>query len=289
MPDTLSKQLIAEIVVYIQSQGLLPGARLPERTLADSLRVSRSPVRSALEQMAKDDLVARRPEGGYVVASAGETQLGSSAPSAADHVYLAIAQDRLEGRLPLRFTENELIRRYGLTRSQVGDVLRRMVHEGWAERLPGYGWTFIEGMTSPEAYRQSYRFRLLLEPSGMLEATFEADVQTLLRCQKEQALLCEGKVYTASPAELFDANTRLHECLALSSGNAFIFDALKRLNRVRRLMEYRKSVDRDQAFRRCQEHLALIELILGGRHQEAAVVMRRHLSCALKEKGSLME
>ena len=91
-------------------------------------------------------------------------------------------------------------------------------------------------------------------------------------------------MFEASPAEIFDANTRLHETIARCSGNAFILDALRRLNRLRRLIEYQKSVDRQQAQRRCQEHLQLIDLLLEGRREDAAAFMTLHLGNALQEK-----
>ncbi|WP_267402169.1 hypothetical protein [Pseudomonas sp. GM_Psu_2] len=43
-------------------------------------------------------------------------------------------------------------------------------------------------------------------------------------------------------------------------------------------------MDREQAQRRCQEHLQLIDLLLEDRREEAAVFMTRHLGNALQEK-----
>ncbi|KXJ32287.1 MULTISPECIES: GntR family transcriptional regulator [Pseudomonas] len=286
MGTTLASQLIPDILTYIASHQLAVGTRLPERTLAERLRVSRSPVRSALQQMADQSLLARHPEGGFAVAAAAldATPQAREEVSASERLYLTIARDRIEGELPLKVTENELIRRYQVTRGQLADILRRIVQEGWAERLPGYGWSFVEGLTSPDAYAQSYAFRLLIEPAGIRDADFTLDAGELRRCRDEQALLAAGRVFEASPAEIFDANTRLHETIARCSGNAFILDALRRLNRLRRLIEYQKSVDRQQAQRRCQEHLQLIDLLLEGRREEAATFMTRHLGNALQEK-----
>ncbi|WP_396333748.1 hypothetical protein [Burkholderia anthina] len=58
-------------------------------------------------------------------------------------------------------------------------------------------------------------------------------------------------------------------------------DALmRRLDRLRRLMANRKAVDRDQAARRCREHLTLIDLLA------AADFMKLHLHNAVREKTS---
>lgn len=286
MGNSLPSQLARDILLYINTHSLEAGARLPERSLAEALRVSRSPVRTALQQLEREALITRLPEGGFVVADGALQASSIQAPAVSDAeaTYLRIAQDRLDGHLPERVTENELMRRYTLTRSQLADILRRIVHEGWIERLPGHGWAFTEGMTSPAAYAQSYRFRVLIEPAGILEPTFKLDVNRIRVCRDEQQALVDGAVYEVSPAQIFDANTRLHETIASCSGNAFILDSLRRLNRIRRLMEYRKAVDRDQALRRCKEHLTLVDLLLDSQLEQASDFMRVHLRDAAREK-----
>ncbi|MCX3310991.1 GntR family transcriptional regulator [Pantoea vagans] len=286
MPQMLSSQLVQSIIQYINNQSLIVGARLPERALAEHLRVSRSPVRTALAKMAEKKLISRHPEGGYVVAEGVLSCSPFTEPvkSTADEIYFKIANDRLNGELPEKVTENEMMRRYGITRSLLSDILLRIHHEGWIERLPGHGWMFAESMSSGGAYNESYRFRKIIEPAGILEPTFKLDRVSILQCHEEQEWLCNGAIFTVTPAQIFDANTRLHEAIAACSGNMFILDSLRRLNRVRRLMEYTKAVDRDQALRRCKEHLVLIGLLLENDREAAYDYMRMHLSDASREK-----
>lgn len=292
MARQLADTLAANIHQYIANAGMTPGTRLPERALAAQFRVSRSPVREALRRLASQAIVIAHPEGGYAVASADAVQAACVVESEVagvdeiEEAYLRIAEDRLRGELPDRFTENELIRRYSVTRGQLNAILRRMAQEGWVERLPGHGWMFLPVLTSAETYSQGYRYRLLIEAAGILEPTFKLDREALLRCRAEQEALVNGGVRTASPASLFDANSRLHETIAACSGNTFILDGLRRLDRLRRLMEYRKAVDRDQAERRCREHLTLIDLLLGGQQEAAADFLKLHLRSAAREKTS---
>jgi DNA-binding GntR family transcriptional regulator len=288
----LAVQLANDIQRYIAANNLPVGTRLPERGLAEHFRVSRSPVREALKKLAAQSVIEAHSDGGFVVAE------GASAPRTepvvqlvaanddAESIYLQIAEDRLAEKLPDRVTENELVRRYGPTRNQLTSILRRMTQEGWIERLPGRGWEFLPTLSSPAAYNQSYRFRLLLEPAALLESTYKLDEDALKACLAEQEALVAGGVRTASPAQLFDANTHLHETIAGFSGNLFIVDSLRRLNRVRRIMEYRKAVDRDQAERRCREHLTLINLLMSGQREAAADFMRLHLRDAAREKAA---
>jgi len=127
--------------------------------------------------------------------------------------------------------------------------------------------------------------RILLEPAALLEPAWRLDEAALRKCRAEQQALVDGAFEWASPAQLFDANTRMHEVIAGFSGNVFISDALRRVNRLRRLMDYRKIVDRPGTERRCKEHLTLIDLLLTGQREAAADFMRLHLRDAAREKA----
>lgn len=286
----MSEQLASSIERWIADEQLVEGTTLPERAVAERFRVSRTPVREALQLLAQQGTITARPEGGYAVKARIElpplSALTSLPPADPDEaVYLQIAEDRLSGELPERTTENDLMRRYGLTRARLVAVLRRITSEGWMERLPGNGWQFLPTLSSGAAYDQGYRLRILLEPAALLESAWQLDEAALRKCRAEQQALVDGAYEWASPAQLFDANTRLHELIISFAGNVFISDALKRVNRLRRLMDYRKNVDRPGTQRRCKEHLTLIDLLLTGQREAAADFMRLHLRDAAREKA----
>jgi DNA-binding GntR family transcriptional regulator len=284
----LGEQLAVRIEQLIRDTPLEPGMPLVERALASRLMVSRSPVRAALQILAARGTVGPRPQGGYVVRQRPKRlHFGASFehPPPDEATYLKIGEDRLAGRLPERVSENDLMRRYGLTRARLGNLLRRIASEGWIERLPGHGWQFLPVLTSGDTYDQAYRFRILLEPAALSEPGFAVNDAALRKCLAEQQALIDGAVRWVSAAQLFDANTRLHETIAACSGNLFFLDSLKRINRLRRLMEYRTSVDRDAAARRCSEHKTLIELLLDGQRKAAADFIRLHLRDAAREKA----
>ncbi|CAM5183073.1 hypothetical protein CDEF62S_04582 [Castellaniella defragrans] len=287
MARALADILATDIRQHISASGMAPGTRLTERMLAERLNVSRSPIREALKRLAAQAVVSVRPEGGYMVAESVPVPLSEPPPDTEEDreaTYFAIAEDRLAGTLGNHFTESGLIRRYGVTRTYLHAILRRMSQEGWIERRPGHGWTFLPILTSAETYKQGYRYRLLIEPAGIMEPTFQIDRETLLRCREEQQRLVDKDVRHVSAAALFNANSRLHETIAACSGNAFILEGLRRLDRLRRLMEYRKAIDRDQSERRCREHLTLIDLLLAGQREAAADFMKLHLRSAVREK-----
>lgn len=286
----LADQLALSIEGLIAVGELSHGDTLAERALAERLDVSRSPIRQALKLLEEKGVVVTREDGGYTVANNPKLPaldiLTTSSVDEIEPIYLKIAEDRLEGRLPDKITESDLMRRFALTKAQLSAILQRIVHEGWIERLPGHGWRFLPILTSPETYDQGYRFRILIESAALMEPGFKVDEVALKRCLAEQQELIDGAVEWASPAQLFDANTRLHETIAGFSGNVFIVESLKRINRLRRLMEYKKAVDRAAAARRCKEHKVLIDLLLNGQREAACDFIRLHLRDAAREKST---
>jgi len=276
----LVAQLAARIADFIRDGQLAAGERLVERRIAEQLRVSRSPVRAALSLLEREGLVEAGEAGGYVVAGSDairEVPLGIAPPDEDEADYRRIADDCVGGRLPDRVTENELLRRYGLTPGRLRRILRRMAREGWIERLPGRGWEFLPILTSPSAYEDSYRFRLLIEPAALLEPHFELDRPSLERRRAQQRWLAEGGIRQVSDAMLFELNSGMHQSLIECSRNGFFIDALKRVDRLRRLIDYRQVLDRGVAARRCREHVELLDLVLAGRRQEASEFLKAHL------------
>ncbi len=277
----ITSALARQIARFVQSEALPAGARLTERSLAERFRVSRSPIRAALRELEQAGLLALGASGGFHLADPARAEGLADGPAADDEdeeVYLAIARDRLAGQIPDRISENELLRRYGITRPRLQSLLHRMSEEGWAERLPGHGWQFLPVLTSLEAYRQSYRFRQAIEPAALLEPGFRLNAPVLERHLEQQRRLVAGEVTTISPVRLFVVSSAMHHAIIDCSQNAFFIESLRRVDRLRRLIEYRQSVDREKARLRCAEHVHILELILQGRNPEAAEAMRRHLT-----------
>ena len=284
----LVRRVAADIVTRIQELPLAPGTRLVERELAESLRVSRSPVRGALRLLAEDGVVAPGGAGGYVVREVPEAP--SNRPAARERatgdeeLHLRIAGDRLDGVLPERVTEAALLRRYDLTPAQLTRVLRRISGEGWMDRLPGYGWTFLPMLNSLADYQDSYRFRLVIEPAAIREPTFTLDRPAIERVRRQQQDLVDGGIRSIGNADLFDLNRSFHEAVIACARNSFLTDALRRIDDLRRLIEYRRSLERERAVVRCREHVALADLLLSGDTAAAATAMYEHLATVGEEK-----
>jgi DNA-binding GntR family transcriptional regulator len=281
--------LAHRIVEHIRAEQLPLGTRLPGRKLAERFRVSRSPIERALQLLEQHRVVSPSAFGGYSV-SLGAAQvspeaLGAKPESEDERLYLRVADDHAAGHLPARASESELIRRYGASRAMVVRVLQRAAGEGWTERLPGRGWAFIPLLTSELTYEQICRYRIVVEPSAMLEPTFVLDRSAIEACYAEQIALFETAGEGLSPVEVFESGSRFHQIVLDCSRNPFFINGLAQVNKVRRLVEYHKTLASRNWLERCQEHARIAELLLSGAREEASALMRRHLEEGAREKG----
>jgi DNA-binding GntR family transcriptional regulator len=286
-PGSLPARLAAQIVGRASNLKLPVGSHLAEQSLADELRVSRTPIRLALRLLSRMGVVEKRNNRGYFLKKAGETL--TTAPTVPsdneeDPLYFKIAEDRLAQRLDPEFSEVELLRRYGVTRTRILRLLSRMANEGWVSRNPGRGWEFQPVLDSLHAYEHAYRFRMLIEPAALREPGYEMEKATLQRLRIQQEKMLEGGMVHYSRFELFQIGSNFHEEIVNGSKNAFFVDGIRRVNRLRRLMEYHVHKDRISLISEYDDHLSLLKLIETKQLEEAAVFLHRHLANAMKKK-----
>lgn len=289
MPMRPEQSLPSQILDLIKADGMPAGSHLPAQSLADRLRLSRSPVNDALSLLAEKGVLRREPNRGYFLVEAlGESlnvlteKLGLGEADVVTAVYFRIADDRLRGELPDVFSEALIKQRYGLTPAQLNTVLGRIANEGWAEKKQGYGWAFSSMLTTADSLLQSYRLRLALEPAALLEPDYRLPAHVIARCRAAEKHLLEGGIASDTADQLHDRGVRFHESLVEGSGNAFFIDTIRRVNRVRRLLSYRSMQDRSRYKEHCQQHLHLLDLLERGRNEEASQAMHQHLSSTLR-------
>ncbi len=282
-PSGIANTVAARILEYICRLDLPVGQRLTEQALADELGVSRSPIRKALQFLETAGAVASIPNRGFLLKQQVADLRRLSIPEneeSDEAIYMRVADDRLAGVLPDEVTEADLMERYDLTRLQVQRILNRMGREGLAERKAGRGWVFRPFLSTDTAYREGYRFRMIIEPAALLEPSFKVDKTSFARVRRDQLAMLEGGIEKWPRGELFRAGADFHEALVAASNNSFLLEALKNLNQLRRLVEYRVNLDRTRLYRQCEEHLMLLDLIEGGDRVEASYKLRQHLDVA---------
>jgi len=288
--DGLPGRIAAELTALIAAGDVGPDSRLTTPVLAERFSVSRSPVREALRQLEEQGLVRQEKNRGYFVNALSPRVKASalkvaSGPQDAPRAYYALAEDWLRDAVPENVTETALIERYKLSRSELGAILTRAAAEGWIERKPGYGWKLLPVAKTAEAQAQLYRMRMLLEPAAFLEPTFQLDRTACARLRADLERICEGANLTWPAERLHATGVMFHEGLVGMSGNVFLHQAVRRINRMRRLLEYRVMIDRARALQETEEHLDILQTLERGDLVETSFRMRQHVALALERKS----
>ena len=278
-----------EIIAYIRRENVPVGTHLPEAQLAEVVGTSRFPVRIALKYLAEQGVVRSDNNKGFFLESPTADLLAVSekvSEKAEDPIYLKIAEYRLCGELPDVVTEADLMRIFSASRFVIQRTFSRIQEEGWVERRAGRGWMFLPMIDSPEAFEECYDLRQAIEPAGILSPKFRADLPILEECRKQQEFIASGGYEFMTEFELFEAGSRFHEVIAVCSGNRFAAQTVRRLNQLRRLVEYRHAKMRPARKQHAENHLDMIAAIKTGDFIRAAAMMKAHLDTSRREKIS---
>jgi DNA-binding GntR family transcriptional regulator len=272
--------LAMRVIELIRQEGLDRGAHLTEQSIADALQVSRTPARRALMFLTDLGLLERTPRKGFYLQMPAAELAGvdfSTETDSDEQLFFRIIDDHLGGRFTEDFTTTELSQRYALTTRQAGLVVSRLESEDLIRRKTARGWEFVRSLSTVEAHDQSYRFRLIIEPAGLLEPGFAKDVEAFALHRRQQEALLSGGLAVLSRSEIFRYNSSFHEMIAECSGNAYLADAVKRVNRMRRMIEYNHQANRTRLLGQAREHLQLLDLLEADENERASEFLHDHL------------
>lgn len=288
----LQTRVTREILALARREDLGVGDRLAESILAEKIGTSRTPVNVALHHLVTLGVVYYDANRGFFMARPARDVTDVAAPffeEPDDPLYLKIAEDRLAHRLPAVISEADLMRQYEVSRSELRRVLSRMQEEGWLERQVGHGWQFMPMIDSVDAYEESYLFRAAIEPTGVMSPTFSANRVELEELRRRQRFIAESGYLSMNSVELFEANSEFHETIAKWSGNRFIAQSVRRMDRLRRLVEYRQARARKPRQEQALEHLAILDAIAQHDLLRAATLLRDHIEGARRAKVHAQE
>lgn len=218
-------------------------------------------------------------------------------PNLADQVYAQIRRLIERGDFPpdVRLpTEEELARRFGVSRPVVRDALGRLGGEGIVEGKRGSGTIVRRGPTArmprfPELkniadVQQFYEFRIDVEART---ATLAAQRRTSVHLAEiDEAIQRSGEAIDAGNLRLAaDLNFSFHRAIARASGNRFHQTAIELLPNVVgdtgfefRIGTSDEEIDRARTI--LSEHQAISDAIVVGDAEQARKVMVAHITSA---------
>jgi len=139
---TLASRIQAQLGEDIIGGKYAPGSRLDERSLAEALGVSRTPVREALRQLATRGLVQLEPMRGAVVSSIGLREVADLL-NASSELEALCARLSAESMSPMEKSELEYV--FGMTKEKAaaGDL------EGYLDANAEFHRLIVEGSHNP--------------------------------------------------------------------------------------------------------------------------------------------
>ncbi len=288
-PDSTasSRRIARQILDLISEARFDPGHHLREQHLADALGVSRTPVRAGLKELTRMGAVEARPNQGFFLLKRSNEldQLEIEQSKSNDQkLYEKLVHDRIAGILPESFTQTEISQRYDVDRGVLTRTLVKLSEDGLIARNAGHGWRFLQTLNSDIALRNSYGFRLMIEPMALLTPNLHVDRQMLKRLRARHLRLITHPDITQVPAkEIFETDAAFHELLAEASGNLFVLQAIQQQNRLRRLLEFGSYHNKRRVKEWCEEHVAIIDALRENKQEQAAELMRKHLQYAFDQ------
>ncbi|TQC75897.1 GntR family transcriptional regulator [Pantoea dispersa] len=288
-PDSSASSLriARQLLDLIYEARFDPGQHLREQPLADALGVSRTPVRAGLKELTRLGAVEARPNQGFFLLKGADElqQLDIEPPQSSDQtLYELLVRDRIAGALPESFTQTEISQRYDVDRGILTRTLVKLSEDGLIARNAGHGWRFQQTLNSEVALRNSYGFRLMIEPAALLSPQLRADRAMLKRLRAQHLRLITHPDLTQVPArDIFETDAAFHESLAEASGNLFVLQAIQQQNRLRRLLEFGSYQNKRRVKEWCEEHVAIIDALRENRPQQAAELMKTHLQFAFDQ------
>lgn len=284
LPGQSSRRLANQILGLLREANFETGHHLREQQLADTLGVSRTPIRAALQVLSAEGIVeVRKHLGFFLLKPHGELPVVDLdiSSSGGEALYERLVNDRIAGTIPNSLTQTEIARRYDVDRVTLMRTLARLAEDGLIERNKGQGWTFLPTLDSDSALRNGYNFRLMVEPATFTLPTFKPDRAMLERSRMQHLfLIAHPDIASVSSTQLFETDATFHEMFAEFSGNLFVLQAIQQQNRLRKLMEFAGYANRRRVRDWCGEHLAIIDTVAAGQYAKAGEMMREHLTHA---------
>ncbi len=188
-----------------------------------------------------------------------------------------------------KITEDELAKKYGISRGPLREAMRQLEAIRLLTRIPHAGMRVV--VLTPEMMEEIYIVREALEGmSARLAAKNMSDediesLQNLLDKHESNIEQTKGKEYFQHEGDL-----DFHFRIAQASNNQWLMDLLSsELYQLLRMCRHRSSQTPERPIKALSEHKQITEAIAQHDEELAELLMRRHISGAWKIVKTLLD
>jgi DNA-binding GntR family transcriptional regulator len=202
----------------------------------------------------------------------------------------SLLADIFQGRLRAgeHLVTQELAKRFGVSPTPIREALITLAGIGIIDLLPNRG--AIVRRVTPHEVREVCQVRRVLECEATRSACGRIDLAQLHSLAADLRRMMSARTRSGPRfiAEARAIDSRLHDLIAESCGNAFLAQELGRLKilfRAFRDVSWERDEARNDFHRLAEEageHLAIVEALLAGAAKEAARAMTRHIRSGLR-------
>jgi len=180
-----------------------------------------------------------------------------------------------------KLAEQALSEELEVSRNTLREAFTALAAESIVQRVPNRG-VFV-ALPDAEAIRDVYQVRRMLEPAALLWGELpEARKEELRGIRAAIA----GALEAGDADGMAAANQRLHDTIVAMSGSPTLSTVMERTLARMRLVFHRMEDPSGFHAPYADRNLALLDLVLSGRRDEAARVLRGYLDAA---EGELLE
>jgi DNA-binding GntR family transcriptional regulator len=172
--------------------------------------------------------------------------------------------------------------RFGVSHTPIREALITLAGVGIVDLLPNRG-AVVRPVTAREI-REICQVRKILECQAARSACGRTNPEALRSLHADlSALLTDRGAIAEVIVRARELDTRLHDLIASSCGNAFLAKELSRLKLLFRAfrdvtyIHHEALCDFSYLHREANEHLAVVEAVQGGDPRQASRVMARHI------------
>ncbi|MFZ5688815.1 MAG: GntR family transcriptional regulator [Bacillota bacterium] len=217
----------------------------------------------------------------------GEIKLSGS-PFKNKHIYDSLKNDILSQRFSpdQRLREEELAKRFHVSRTPIRQVLQQLASEGYVEFKP-YRGAFVKRL-SPENLRDLFQIRMALERLAA-ELFCESPKQGVLDYLKENVNQARQAMTNNDVNQYAMLDQEFHNGIVLGCENKELHAIVQELNQKTYLFRLHTLALPGQMERSCKEHQGILDCLVSKDSQKAGARASAHVKDSLERLSEFLK